>query len=306
MRTWLSGSVGLVLLLCSCASGGPASADPVQSPPPPPAVYAPQQQQQQQQQQPPSVNPVTAEERADAPAAAGGALTAESSVDQILDALDVRGQSLEGFVADVRLKEEDDIGLSNTRTGKVWFQKLGGEGDARIRVSFDKREDEKNIYPDKIDYVLDKGWLIDRDHRKKVEVRRQVLKPGEKINLLKLGEGPFPLPIGQKKEEVHKLFDVEKVSVASKDEPAGTVHLRLSPKKGTEFARKFNSVDAWVDVKTHFPRRIDTVDASENNFKSTELTNVTVNPKPGLSDREFTLEKVDADQWDVINEPFSE
>ena len=30
-----------------------------------------------------------------------------------------------------------------------------------------------------------------------------MLKPGEKLNLLKLGEGPFPLPIGQKKEDVY-------------------------------------------------------------------------------------------------------
>jgi hypothetical protein len=35
-----------------------------------------------------------------------------------------------------------------------------------------------------------------------------VLRPGEKVNLLKLGEGPFPLPIGQKRDDVKRQFDV--------------------------------------------------------------------------------------------------
>src|SRR5204862_3421131 len=53
---------------------------------------------------------------------AGGAaqppkVSPDASIDQVLDALDARGKGLKGFSANVTLSEEDDIGLSSTRTG---------------------------------------------------------------------------------------------------------------------------------------------------------------------------------------------
>src|SRR3954452_11354765 len=133
--------------------------------------------------------------------------------------------------------------LGSRRTGQVWYQQRG-PGDARMRVTFDQKSDSagKKITPERIEYLLDKGWLTDRDYQKRIEVRRQVLRPGEKINLLKLGEGPFPLPIGQKKEDVKKLFDVTRVKPAA-DDPPGTVHLTLKPVKGSQFAKKFKAID---------------------------------------------------------------
>ena len=43
-----------------------------------------------------------------------------------------------------------------------------------------------------------------------MDTNRFRARPGEKVNLLKLGEGPFPLPIGQPKEDVHREFIVTK------------------------------------------------------------------------------------------------
>lgn len=251
---------------------------------------------------PPLVNPTGAKPAA--PGASAGAISADSSVDSILDALDVRGQKLDGFVADVTLKEEDQIGLSSTRTGRVWYQRKSPE-DARIRINFTQREDEKNIYDERVEYALDAGWLIDRDYQRKVEVKRQVLAAGEKINLLKLGEGPFPLPIGQKKEDVHRQFDVTKVK-PNKNDPAGTVHLKLVPKEETPLADKFSEIDVWVDTKTHFPRRIGTADPENQNFKTTDLENVKINPQPGLGDRDFALERISDADWQRSVEPFNE
>src|SRR5688572_871542 len=208
----------------------------------------------------------------------GGQLSADSSVDEILDALDRRGRDLKSFTADVRLTETDDTtALSSTRAGAVAFQNKG-DGDARMRVVFDTKEDGSRQFDEKLEYVLDNGWLIDRNYKKRIEVRRQVLKPGEKVNLLRLGEGPFPLPIGQKKQDVHEQFDVEKVAPAEGDPPS-TVHLRLSPKKGTDLAKRFSAIDVWVDPKSEMPSRIDTLDANEAVSRSTELTNLRVNPE---------------------------
>jgi outer membrane lipoprotein-sorting protein len=228
----------------------------------------------------------------------------DASVDQVLDALDARGKSLKGFSANVSLSEEDDIGLSSTRTGRVWYQQPAGD-NARIRVSFDKRENEKQVFEEKIDYVLEGAWLIDRDYKRKKEIKRQVLRPGEKINLLKLGEGPFPLPIGQDKAEVHKLFTATKEPVGEDKELVDTVHIKLVPRPGTEFAKKFSEIEVWVDPKNHFPKRIDTADAAKAKFRTTRLGDVLINPAE-MGDKDFTLPPVDDKEWERTVEPFSD
>jgi outer membrane lipoprotein-sorting protein len=217
-------------------------------------------------------------------------LSDASTREDILDALNTRGQGLKDFTADVSLAETDALsGETSTLVGKVWYQGKG-EGDARMRVLFDKKLfGDKPQAGAKVEYVLDKEWLTDRDHKRKVEIKRQVLKPGEKINLLKLGEGPFPLPIGQPKEEVLKMFDVKKIG-AQKGDPEGTVHVELAPKDKTQFARKFKKIDVWVENKTNFPRRIATVDKSEAETRTTDLTNIQVNV--GVKDDAFALQKL--------------
>jgi len=219
-------------------------------------------------------------------------LNANSTREDVLDALNARGQGLKDFAADVSLAETDALnGETTTLVGKVWYQGKG-EGDARMRVLFDKKLfGDKPQAGAKVEYTLDEGWLTDRDYKRKVEIKRQVLKPGEKINLLKLGEGPFPLPIGQPREEVLKMFDVKKIAAAPGD-PADTVHLELAPKANSQFARKFKKIDTWVETKTSFPRRIATLDKSEAETRTTDLTNIQVNV--GVKDDAFVLEDVGA------------
>jgi outer membrane lipoprotein-sorting protein len=242
--------------------------------------------------------------------AAGAPLNKDSTVDQILDALDAVGRNLKSFTADVTMKEED-VTLANesTRRGKVLFQERpdaqgAAGGGTRLRVVFEKREVGKRAFDERVEYLLQDGWLTDRTYDpKRIEVRRQVLRPGEKLNLLKLGEGPFPLPIGQKKESVHEQFDVKKPP-AGKDDPAGTVHVRLAPKPGTRFAKKFDAIDVFVDAKTHLPVRIDS--AQGETVRTTELKNFTINPTPPLTDADFALPKIDESKWSLHTEPFSE
>jgi len=240
-----------------------------------------------------------------APAAqpAAGQLTADASVDQVLDALHTRGQNLNSFDAKVTLTESDlNTALETTRSGIVRYQKKP-DASERIRVVFDKKIDGKKVFDEKIEYMLDGPWLIDRDYNKRIEVRRQVLKPGEKTNLLKLGEGPFPLPIGQKKEDVKKLFDVTKAK-PTKDDPAGTVHLRLKPIPGTQFAKKFSEIEVWVDAKTHMPRKIETLDRGQTASRGTDLSDF--RPNADLKDADFKLEPVPPDKWRTHEEQFRE
>jgi outer membrane lipoprotein-sorting protein len=214
-------------------------------------------------------------------------LNADSSIDQILDALDRSGNQLQDFVADVTLTQTDArSGDSSSSAGKIWFQR-SSPGQARIRVSFDTETVGNRQMDKKVDYLLDNGWLWERDYRRKTEIKRQVLQPGQKMNLLKLGEGPFPLPIGQDKAEVHRQFDVQKIA----------------PKEGSQRARTFSSNDVWVDPATQMPRRIEAVDANETTVRTTDLTNLRMNQ--GLAADAFTLPPID-NSWNRHEEPFSE
>lgn len=236
--------------------------------------------------------------------AAPGALRPDSSIDEILDALDARGDVLQDFSANVKLTEADTVtGDETARSGVIHYQKQG-EGDARLHVVLDKRITDRGEREEKLEYLLDDGWLVDRNYRGTVQIRRQVLEPGQKMDLLKLGEGPFPLPLGQDKADVHRLFDVKKIDAKPDTDPAGTVHVQLVPKPGTEFERKFASIDVWVDTNEKMPRRIETLNLEKTASRTTDLENVKVNT--GLNDDAFTLPKVDPKKWQMTEEKYSE
>jgi outer membrane lipoprotein-sorting protein len=225
------------------------------------------------------------------------------SIDTWLDRLDARGKNLDNFTADLRLTETDNSTmLSTTRMGNVVFQRQK-DGDARMKILFEKKivADDRPPLNEKIEYVLKDGWLIERDYRLKKQISRQVVRPGEKINLLKLGEGPFPLPIGQDKKEVHQQFDV-KIIAPDKDDPAASaVHLQLTPKRGSQFERKFSSIDVWVDGKTDMPLRIEAVDRNGTTTRTTDLEHMKVNAT--LAATAFDLPSLPSG-WERYEEPY--
>lgn len=228
--------------------------------------------------------------------------TRPAAIDQVLRELEAVGKNLRSFIANVTLTETDALTADQFgRTGSVVYEQRG-KTDARLRVNFERKVVSGRSQEHRVDYLLDDGWLIERDYRGKTEVRRQVLRPGQKLDLLKLGEGPFPLPIGQEVDEVHRLFEVT-MPPPGEDAPANTDHLRLTPRPNSQFASKFQSIDVWVDRGSHMPVRIETLDASGDVLRTTDLTNVQVNPP--IVDARFELPPID-DTWNRHEEPFSD
>jgi outer membrane lipoprotein-sorting protein len=235
-------------------------------------------------------------------APAGAAPAPDVSADVVLDWLHEVGRGLKDFTADVKLLTIDnDLGNEIGRNGKV-FYRAGPDGrDAKIRVSFADREEGRRLYDERVDYALADGWLVERNYASKVQTRRQVMKPGEQVNLLRLGEGPFPLPIGQDKAEVKKLFDVTVVP-PQKGDPPDTIRLKLKPRPDSPYARKFEEIGVAVDRQQHMPRRIDAVDPNGVSTRTTHLNNVKVNP--GMADDAFKLEPIEG--WNERTEEFRE
>jgi outer membrane lipoprotein-sorting protein len=228
-------------------------------------------------------------------------LSADSTPDQILDALDRRGRDLKSLTADVKMLEVDQaMGDETTRSGHVWLDNRD-DAKTRFRATFDRKEQNGNVTDEKIEYVLDGGKLIDRNYKKTTQVTRTVLRPGEKMNLLKLGEGPFPLPIGQKKEDVHAQFEVKELE-PKKDDPPDCVKIELVPKPGTSLARKLKLIDVFVNTHDELPQRIETLDASESTMRTTDLKNLKLNAS--ISDADFALPRIDEKDWHLVDEAF--
>jgi len=220
--------------------------------------------------------------RADEPAA----LPANAPVATVLDALKARGDSLKDFSATVTLSSLDGgTQLETRQTGQVLFANdpLTGE---RLRVNFTTDTTGGVTTVINHQYILDGLDLLEIDFKKQRITTSQVLKPGQKMNLMKLGEGPFPLPIGQDPKTVQEQFDVTKPA-AAKDDPPGTVHLSLAPKAGTGLARKFTSIDVYVDCVTDMPTRIVTLDQSGQTLRTTALDKLQINK--GLGPNAFAI-----------------
>jgi outer membrane lipoprotein-sorting protein len=234
---------------------------------------------------------------------AASVLAPDASVDQVLVSLHDRGQQLRSFTADVTHVETDStVGNSTTRTGVVWYQ-LKPDNDARLHIVFDhKSVNDKPAHVDKVEYLLNDGWLNKRDYASRLETDYQVSHPGQKVNLFELGKGPFPLPIGQDPQAVRESFDVAAAPPAA-DDPAGTIHLKLTPRPQTDLARKFSSIDVWVDRGLEMPVRIETQGAANDGTdRQTDLRNLRVNPQPPLADAVFALPAIDK-AWSVTQQP---
>src|SRR5258708_1212015 len=90
-------------------------------------------------------------------AAAAG--EADPAVREVLEALKTRGQDLQDFTADVTMTETDAItGSDSQYIGNVKFQRRA-DGDARIRVTFDRKKISEREAKYHREYKLEGGKL---------------------------------------------------------------------------------------------------------------------------------------------------
>ena len=96
-------------------------------------------------------------------------------------------------------------------------------------------------------------------------------------------KAPPALPPQQRKN-VRLILIVFTVAAKPLEEgdPAETVHLELTPKADSSYARRFKAIDVFVDPKTHLPARIGTMDKNGGKYRTTDLKNFRLNP--GLKD----------------------
>ena len=245
--------------------------------------------------------------------------SAASGVDDLLDALDRSGRDLRNLSSVVKLTEIDnDTGDSVVRLGRVAMRR-DDAGQVTFLVTFvgvqtnadDPDADEHpQIRPEKIVYLLQGDELTDRNYKTKSEVRRKLPADQAGRDLLKLGEGPFPLPIGQPKEEVRKEFDVRELDPSKPAEnelaePAtpGARRLRLTPKATSPLAADFSWIEIDVSLDTGLPAKVITLNKAGSEARVTALRNLKINAD--LPADALALEEIDKSDWNVRYEDMS-
>lgn len=187
-------------------------------------------------------------------ASASAARGQSAEVEAVLDRLEHAGQRVEDLSANVR-HEVLDLVIEDkpTKIGEIKYRRA--EPNAQFFVRFDRLEQEGIVVEKKEWYVFDGRWLTEAREQTQQVVKREIVREGERIDPFRLGEGPFPLPFGQKKAEMLEHFDVTLAPPAPND-PKETDHLRCVPRPGTKMEEEYGQLDLWVDRSLDLPVKI--------------------------------------------------
>jgi hypothetical protein len=151
------------------------------------------------------------------------------------------------------------------RTGKVYYQAADAEAEtpARFRISFRTlRQGDGPKVLNPVDYAFDGEWFTVRKPKIKQMIRYQVAAPGRKADPLRLGRGPFPVPLGQRAEEVVEVFKVTR-KPPGKKAPENADRLKLTTRPRHRRGLNLLWLEMWVDRKTGLPVKIVAEDKSE-------------------------------------------
>lgn len=220
------------------------------------------------------------------------------TVDAILDRLEAKGKAIKGLQCEliytyvmVEVVEDRQI-----KEGTLLFAR--GEPNSKFLVRFTRKIAGGIVNREEEHYLFDGEWLVERNDRSKNIIKRQIARKGERVDPFKLGEGPFPLPFGQKREEILKYFDVT-LKPFELGDPLGTKHLHCVPRPNTQMARKYRRVEIYVNSKLDLPVRIVSERLSDNNRIEVDFKKIDTNAAPAHS--RFRMEIPEG--FDITEEP---
>jgi len=217
---------------------------------------------------------------------------AADPVYDLLGRLERSAKDLHAFTAKIAFEKEDGlVGRTELRTGELIYRLDQDTQEKSFAILLDaviinnvRRPSEKN-------YIFNGRWLVEVDPSQRQFIKREVVPPGQQLDPLKLGEGPFPLPIGQPRDEVLARFDVSPATLPATgmlQHLENVEGLLLVPKPGTQEAREYERVELFYDRDTLLPVGINAVEV-RGNRQTVRLSDIKRNPALD----EATLAKLD-------------
>ena len=226
----------------------------------------------------------------------------------LLDELERSAADLHAFTARVTYDRRDElVGKTETRTGELIYQFNPESKQKKFAILFDSLLVGNRLREESKHFIFDGRWLAEIDAKEKQFIKREIVPPGKQLDPLKLGEGPFPLPVGQPKSEVLARFDVTKAEIPQQGrlkDLKDADGLLLVPKPDTPQAKDFAKVELFYDRQTRLPVGIHTVDAN-GDHKTILLSNVQRNPQlDAAALQKLSIEEPDPKQWRIDVRPW--
>jgi len=188
-----------------------------------------------------------------------------SSATVLLDRLEERGRTMREFTASIvveqfsALTEEREVRRARIvmKGGGGLWNSIGIVVDEFIDASGRGTTDGRR-------FLFQDGWLIEIDPTRKQAVKRQLVRAGGAFDPLRIGEGPFVVPLGQPRAAIEREYMVSDAAIpdhgffkALHSTPDGLLALRLVPREGTVAHRNMRSVVLVFDGATLAPRGVE-------------------------------------------------
>lgn len=178
----------------------------------------------------------------------------DAAVGKILDEMEAAGQAIDTIRCDVKLAEKDNLNLTETtKYGSILFKRA--KPHAMFMVTFDRTEADGIVHKDKEWWLFRDRWLTEAKSQSNTVIRREQLREGESIDLFDLEKTPFPMPFGQKRDQIERNFGVT-LTAPTADDPDGCDHLVCRPHPDAPLAREYKRLDFLVSKDLHLPIRI--------------------------------------------------
>lgn len=243
--------------------------------------------------------------------------SAFSSAEALLDALERADAGLVSFDADIEYDRRFELqGDQHIRRGRLYYKAEPAPADdpasgrrGVFAVRFHELQIEDSIRTEAQTFVFDGEWFIEKNEAAKRFIKRQVAFPGERLNPLRLGEGPFPVPIGQKKADILARYEAR---LAPRDESLehedhlrgafldGTTQLVLTPRPGYE-RDELREIRLWYREESGgrlLPRLTRTVDR-KGDISLVRLVGMKVNAPDFPADIVSIAEPPAGEGWDI-------
>lgn len=252
-----------------------------------------------------------------------------ANADAMLTALESGDEGLRALSAPVRyIKTFGLAGDTHTREGRLYFTAEPAQGEAApvrtFAVWFDSLRIGDRLHRQTEAHIFDGRWYVERHEKDKRIVKREVVAPGDRTDPLRLGEGPFPIPLGQRKNEILARFDATLVAPADGlDAPAnpdmpeadltalrafagGSHQLRLVPREGIEAPADFEEVRLWykrAEDGRLLPRMSRTTNQA-GDVSYVLLVAVQVNDATKIEPEKVSTRSPEGGGWDIQIEPW--
>jgi hypothetical protein len=251
------------------------------------------------------------------PAPSPAAAPADAESVRWLDKLEARGNDLKTLQAKVQYTVFNAVSEdTQTRLGPLLYTAADPDkkSAAKFAVNFDSLVIDNKVIKQDRTYIFDGEWFVEKEvgNNQKRFTKRQVVAPGQTVNPLQI-DGPFPVPLGQKRDQVLARFSVKLIPVPESeaktfDKPP--IHLQLTPRADAPLDRnppRFRTIDIWYDTDLLLPVKV--VAVSPNKSVTTfRLSDLKVNDEAAakLTDRFDTAVPPPNSGWQVTVTPWEQ